>query len=241
MPATPLVIAHRGASAARPPGNTVEAFRAAFALGADWVELDVRRTADGALAVHHDAELVDGRRLVDVTAADLPPGVPLLAAALEACEGMGVNVEIKNAPVDPDWDQSRWIADETVRYLGGRDPATVLVTSFELGTIDRVRALAPDLPTGFLTVDLQDPARAVRVASEGGHATLNPWDGFVTPELVRLAHDAGLDLHVWTVNDPDRMRALVSLGVAGIISDTPDVARTVVDGGTTGSAGAADQ
>ena len=56
----PLVIGHRGASAARPE-NTVEAFRHAAELGADWVELDVRRTADDALVVHHDAELPDGR------------------------------------------------------------------------------------------------------------------------------------------------------------------------------------
>lgn len=239
--ATPLVIAHRGASAACPPGNTVEAFRTALALGADWVELDVRRTADRALAVHHDASLADGRLLADVAAADLPPDVPLLARALEACEGMGVNVEIKNVPGDPDWDETRRIADETVRHLEGRDPATLLVTSFELGAIDRVRALAPDLPTGFLAFDLEDPSRAVRAASRGGHTALNPWDGFVTPELVRQARDAGLELHVWTVNDPDRMRALVSLGVAGIISDTPDVLRTVVDGGTTLPGGATDQ
>lgn len=228
-PAPPLVIAHRGASATRPPGNTVEAFLAARDLGADWVELDVRRTADGALAVHHDAELADGRRLVDVEASDLPPEVPLLAAALEACDGMGVNVEIKNAPVDPDWDEARRIADETVRQLDGRDPATLLVTCFELGTIDRVRALAPGLRTGFLAFDLEDPIRAVRAAAEHGHATLNPWDPYVTPELVRLAHDAGLDLHVWTVNDPGRMQELMDLGVAGIITDTPDVLRSVVD------------
>ena len=62
MGAVPLVVAHRGASAAHPPGNTVAAFAAAVALGADWVELDVRLTADGALVVHHDPDLPDGRR-----------------------------------------------------------------------------------------------------------------------------------------------------------------------------------
>lgn len=85
-----LVVAHRGASAAHPPGNTLEAFRAAIALGADWVELDVRPTADGRLAVQHDAELADGRTIAAVDAAALPGWVPLLDAALDACAGMGV-------------------------------------------------------------------------------------------------------------------------------------------------------
>ncbi len=67
-----LVIAHRGASAARPE-NTLEAFRHAATLGADWVELDVRRTADDRLTVHHDAVLPDGRAIVHLAAGDLPP------------------------------------------------------------------------------------------------------------------------------------------------------------------------
>src|SRR2546425_413652 len=99
------IIAHRGASAAYPE-NTVEAFRAAGELGATWVELDVRRTSDGRLAVHHDAHLPDGRAIVDVAADDLPPAVPSLAVALEACAPLGVNVEIKNSPNDVDFDPS---------------------------------------------------------------------------------------------------------------------------------------
>src|SRR3954453_22244315 len=71
----PLVIAHRGASAAFPE-NTVEAFEGASRLGADWVELDVRRTADGLLAVHHDARLGGGRAVVELPASALPASVP---------------------------------------------------------------------------------------------------------------------------------------------------------------------
>ncbi len=62
--AMPAVIAHRGASKAFAE-NTVAAFRGALAMGADMVELDVRRTADGRLAVHHDARLPDGRAICD--------------------------------------------------------------------------------------------------------------------------------------------------------------------------------
>jgi glycerophosphoryl diester phosphodiesterase len=222
------VIAHRGASEAEPPGNTLPAFRAAAALGADWVELDVRRTADGGLAVHHDAELADGRPIVALAAADLPSEVPSLAAALDACAGMGVNVEIKNAPVDPDWDESRRIADDVVRVLAGRDPEGLLVTSFDPGTLDRVRALDRRLPTGLLVhpgLGLDD---AVALAAERGHRAVHPWDPTVTEALVSAAHRRGLAVNVWTVNDPGRMRTLAAWGVDGIITDRPDLARAVV-------------
>ena len=72
------VFAHRGASATQTE-NTVAAFAAAVAMGADGVELDVRRTADGALAVHHDAHLPDGRLLCEVATSALPSHVPSLA------------------------------------------------------------------------------------------------------------------------------------------------------------------
>src|SRR5256885_6732148 len=107
------IIAHRGASAAYRE-NTVAAFRGAGPLGANWVELDVRRTADGALAIHHDAHLPDGRAVVDLAAADLPSPVPSLADALEACAPLGVNVEIKNSPQDVDFDPAAALVEPVV-------------------------------------------------------------------------------------------------------------------------------
>ena len=89
----PLVIAHRGASAVAPE-NTVEAFRAAADLGADWVELDVHLTDDGVLAVHHDYEVEGHGPIAERAFAVLPRHVPTLPAALEACGSMGVNVEV---------------------------------------------------------------------------------------------------------------------------------------------------
>ncbi|HLU41847.1 MAG TPA: glycerophosphodiester phosphodiesterase, partial [Microthrixaceae bacterium] len=73
-----LVIAHRGASADHRE-NTIEAFHGAREQGADWVELDVRRSADGALVVHHDPVYADGRTVARVAADDRPDHVPLLA------------------------------------------------------------------------------------------------------------------------------------------------------------------
>jgi len=65
------------------------------------VELDARRTAEGDVIVHHDAHLADGRAIVELGAHDLPEHVCSLADALDACEGMSVNIEIKNWPDDP--------------------------------------------------------------------------------------------------------------------------------------------
>jgi glycerophosphoryl diester phosphodiesterase len=226
-----LVIAHRGASRAHPPGNTLAAFRSARALGADWVELDVRRTADGALAVHHDAHLEDGRAIVAVLADDLPDEVPLLADALAACDGLGVNVEIKNAPGEPDFDEQRTVAGQVLASVDGAERARHLVTSFDPFTLARVRELDPAVPIGLLAFDLQDPTPTVERAVELGCVALNPWDPYVTEGLVARCRSAGLDVNVWTVNDTDRMKEMLELGVTGIITDTPDVLRALVDGG----------
>ena len=114
-PPPTAVIAHRGASRAAPE-NTVEAFLTAARMGADAVELDVRRTADGVLVVHHDPRLADTRVIVATPYRDLPAHVPTLAAALDACAGMWVNVEIKNDAEEPDFDPTDSIADDTIAH-----------------------------------------------------------------------------------------------------------------------------
>ena len=91
------VIAHRGAWA-RHRENTLEAFVEARRLGADGVELDVRASADGALVVHHDAEIPGVGGVARLTVAELPAWVPLVSAALDACAGMTTVLEIKNLP-----------------------------------------------------------------------------------------------------------------------------------------------
>src|SRR4051812_38351540 len=182
--AKPLVIAHRGASAARPE-NTVEAFRHAAELGADWVELDVRRTADGALVIHHDAVLPDGRTIVELAASDLPASVASFADAMTACAGMGVNIEIKNVPPDPDFDPGDAVARRVAELLLAGDVLgdialdDILVTSFNPRTVALVRELAPVVPTGQLLFDLSDPelaAASIERAASDGHVAVNPWD-----------------------------------------------------------------
>lgn len=219
--------AHRGASRAERE-NTVAAFAAAVRLGADGVELDVRRTADGALAVHHDAALADGRRLCDLTAADLPADVPLLEAAFDACGDLVVNVEIKNLPGEPDFDPDESIASAVARWVvGGGLHERVLVSSFNRKAIDRCLAVDGSVPTAFLVTLAPDRDLAGRVVDQTrrhGHRALHPHHVGVTPHLVELCRAVGLACNTWTVDDPQRMRELADLGVDAIVTNVPDVA-----------------
>lgn len=223
-----LVVAHRGASAAHPPGNTLEAFRAAAALGADWVELDVRLTADRALAVHHDPDLPDGRAIAALAADDLPAWVPLLDAALDACGPLGVNVELKADVVGSPVPMVEGVVAE-LRRRG--DPSRWLLTSFDWTIMGMARHLAPELATGLLFFDPRLAEPAVADAAREGHSAVNPWDPAVDAAFVRLAHEAGVAVNVWTVDGPERIGELAALGVDGVITNVPDVARAVLSGG----------
>jgi glycerophosphoryl diester phosphodiesterase len=233
--ANPTVIAHRGASAAHPPGNTVAALAAAGPLGATWVELDVRRTADGVLAVHHDPHTADGLLLGAAAFADLPDDIPNLDAALDACRGLGVNVEIKNSPEEPDFDRSLTAAAQVVDVLrrrNGTQPTDFLVSSFHFDTIERVHDLDPDLPTAFLVI-APEPELLERAAA-GGHAAVHPWHGLVNAETMALARQLGLQVNVWTVDEPDQIRSLAALGVDGVVTNVPDVAVATLAGTSSG-------
>ena len=147
-----LVIAHRGASRAEPE-NTVAAFRRAVEMGAEGIELDVRRTADDALVVHHDAALADGRVICETVVSELPDHVPSLSVALDACDGAFVNVEIKNDPSEPDFDPTEWVAHRTVLELGTRDAGPRwLVSSFRLRDGRHRSAPGASVRTAWLVV-----------------------------------------------------------------------------------------
>jgi glycerophosphoryl diester phosphodiesterase len=200
----PLIIAHRGA--ARPethPENTVAAFRRARAVASDWVELDVRRTADAQTAVHHDPHLADGRAIVSLRRHEVPDDVP---------------------------DPTHWLAHAVVEATRTADPpVSVLVSSFNIDVIDHVRALAPSLPTALLTFGLDDPVAVIALCVSRGHRALHPFDATVDEELVDTAHAAGLAVNVWTVDRPDRIAALAEMGVDGICTNVPDIARHVLE------------
>ncbi len=154
--------------------------------------------------------------------------MPTLAEALDACGDLVVNIEIKNWPDDVDFDPTEAVAEAVVAEVDRRDAhARILVSSFHRPTIDRVRALAPALPTAYLHVHL-DGATALAEAVEHGHGALHPWFGWVTAELVASAHEVGVAVNTWTVDDPDEIARLAALGVDGIVTNVPDVALQVL-------------
>ena len=218
------VIAHRGASSARPE-NTIEAFVAARSLGADGVELDVRRTRDGAAVVHHDAVLADGRPICGLALAQVPLEVPRLAEALEACSGMTVNVEIKNVPSDDDFDPEQLLAHQVVSTVERAGlSGQVIVSSFGFAAIDRVRELAPGLRTAWLVTDRGEAAPLIERAAAAGHLGIHPRWPMVDDTFMELARAAGLFVNAWTVNDPETIRRLADLGADGVVTDVPDIA-----------------
>lgn len=221
------ILGHRGASAAH-PDNSLPAFAAAVAAGADGVELDVRRTADGELALRHDPVLADGRLVLETAAHDLPDDVPLLAAALDVLQPLAtVNIEIKNLPGEADFDDTEWVADAVVALLAERgelDDGRILVSSFHRPTIDHVHRRAPQLATAWVLAELRDPDAVISRTAELGHVAIHPHHAFVNEALVDAAHAAGLAVNTWTCDDPDRIRWLASVGVDAIVANDPAAA-----------------
>ena len=207
----PVVHAHRGSPdpALGIRENTLEAFFRARRLGADGVELDVRRTADGALAVHHDP----GARGIRPGLPSWPLGPtspsrwPCSAEALDACAGLELNIEIKNLPGEPGFDPGERMAREVGDWWPGptgvRD---VVVSSFWPGSLEAVHAVRPEMPTGLLVASWFDPSAGVAMAVGARCRALHPHAStWSTGALVEEAHAAGLAVAAWTVNDPVRV------------------------------------
>ena len=121
-----------------------------------------------------------GRLIVETAAADLPPIVPTLGAALDACAGMGVNIEIKNLPGDPDFDAGRVGGRGVVAEVRHRRSSHrgCSVSSFHLPTIDRVASLDPVASDRACSRRLRRPGPARRPhPAPSATGLLNPWDG----------------------------------------------------------------
>jgi glycerophosphoryl diester phosphodiesterase len=228
MAGRPLVLAHRGASRAAPE-NTIEAFALARDLGADGVELDVRRTADDVLVVHHDPAhdgfgVLATRPFAELR--DAHPDIPTLAEALAACKGMLVNVEVKCLPWEDDADDDVRSVMRAVVAAVIADAPDSIISSFDLVAVDACRSFAPELATAWLT-SRQDVASAAATAAEHGHAWLHP-DGRSAlaggASGIAAAHDLGVRVDVWIVDAPDDIRALADAGVDAIVTNVPDIA-----------------
>lgn len=222
----PLVIAHRGASAEFPE-NTMQAFAAARAVGADGIELDVRVSADDVLVLHHDAHLADGRLVRSVDASDLPASIPTLGEVLLGTTGLFVNIEIKNAPSEAGHDPDHGVSVAVAGLVAGMDAHDrTLVSSFELDSILNIRSVDSTIALAWLTWGEADPAALIGRAAEHQLQAINPHERQVDRAFVERAHGAGLGVYVWTVDSVERALELADHGVDGIITNDP---RSLVD------------
>ena len=230
----PLVIAHRGASGYATE-NSLAAFTLARDMGADGVELDVQLSSDGVPVVFHDYDL---SRLFNIRTklSAMPLGelkrlrlgddgtIPTLEEALDVTRGLGVNIELKGEG----WPTGR--LERTVLTCMKRMKTTerVIVSSFNPLMLANVRAYAAlrgwQVKTAFL-FDPRSRRRWLRNASAGyilRTDALNPCRDAVNAESVARWHRSGFGVMVWTVNEPDEMKTMLSHGVDAIITNFPD-------------------
>lgn len=227
------ILAHRGSPTSPVHENTVAAVSAALADGASGVEVDLRLTADGVLAVCHDADLgrVGSQPLPVATTSweELRAAAPRLARVewiLAAAAGRRVVLELKTAPVR----SAEVLVERLLGLHAAGLPMDVTVSSFDGALVRSVRALAPPhlrLRTALLG-DTGCLAPAVlRRAVLGGHDQVHPHvsDLLADPETVAAAHDVGVAVVPWTVNAPRDLRRCALLGVDAVITDVPAAAR----------------
>ena len=224
-----LVIAHRGASGYAPE-NTLKAFRTAWKMSADMIELDAQETSDGHLVCIHDFDLprtTNGEGYVgeltyrEIKELDAGQGerVPLLSEVLDfARDRIGVNIEVKALNVE-----KRILELVTEREMLD----SVIFSSFMHNTVRVIKNLNAYARTAIILSEPRDDA--VRYTLDLGANAINPPFETLTPELVTGAHEARLEVFPYTMNDASSMRKLLSIGVDGLITDLPDVCVKVVE------------
>ncbi len=237
------VVAHRGA-AGKAPENTLAAVRQAIEDETDWVEIDVQETADGRVVVVHDSDFMklsgvplktwegsfEQVRQIDVGswfgAEFADQRVPTLREVLEMARGRaGVVIELKYYGHDQALEQRVVDIVEETNMV-----SEVAVMSLKYEAIQKMRQLRPEWPLGLLS------ATALGDLAGLDADFLAVSSGMAKPGFIRRAHAAGKQVFVWTVNDPVAMSRMISLGVDGVITDEPEMAREVLaDRGEMGS------
>jgi glycerophosphoryl diester phosphodiesterase len=230
-----LIVAHRGAAGAAPE-NTIAAVRRAIADGADWVEIDVQETRNGEVVVVHDSDFMklagdpikvwdaDLERIqqIDVGSWFNPSfsdqRVPTLARVLEEIRGKSkLVIELKYYGHDEALEQRVVDVVEAAGMAGD-----VVVMSLKLPGIEKLKALRPDWTAGLLA------ATAVGDLSRLNVDFLAVNAGMADPRFIRRARAAGKPVFVWTINDALSLSHWMSLGVDGVITDEPALAREVL-------------
>lgn len=230
------IIAHRGAAGLRPE-NTMAAVRKAIEDGADWVEIDVQENADGTVIVAHDSDFMklagNPLKVWNATSGDLASidigswygpdyageRTPLLRDVLLAAEGRAkVLIELKYYGHDVDLE--RRVA-AVVDEVGMAEDIAVM--SLKVAGLQKMRTVKPVWRSGVLA------AKSIGnlAGMEADFLAVNT--GQVSLRLIAAAHEAGKDVYVWTVDDPVTMSRMISMGVDGLITNQPALAREVME------------
>jgi len=231
--ARPLLIAHRGAPRERPE-NTLPSFLRALELGADGIELDVHRSRDGILVVHHDevprAIAPSGRlagRRIDALTFDELQGfavggsalIPTLDEVLALVKGRALLfIEMKGAGVEE---------DVVKAILASAAPERCAVHGFDHAAVRRVHEMAPGIRCGILFD--RAPLDAAAAMRESGALDVWPQWALVDAPLVDAVHAAGGRVIPWTVNRAEAARTLAGLGVDGICTDVLPTVREALE------------
>ena len=223
------VIGHRGA-AALARENTLDAIEAGLAAGAAGVEVDVRRSTDGALVLMHDPDVgrtTGGRGRVDqMSLAQLRDlGVPTLAEVLATVPREALLIlELKGHPWEAGYDPAEPAAHALTAALRDDGDRRVVVSSFNPVALGVVRGSVQRCRTAVLTGAAFDLSTNLAAAVDGGHDECHVPDALIDETFVERAHGAGKRVVVWTVNDPERLRWLEAARVDGVITDDPTAA-----------------
>ena len=230
------ITAHRGSSRTAPE-NTIPAIEAAVEEMADSVEIDVQMTADGVVVLGHDASLkrVAGvnRSIASMTFEELEKldvgswfsseyagtRIPSLSEVLELCsQKTGLNIEIKYVGKNSELPEK---TAEMVREYGMENQC--VITSTNLSYLKRVKEALPEIRTGYII-----SAAYGNFYSSEDVDFISIRSGFVTSALMQNAHEQGKAVYAWTVNTKSELERLTLLGVDGIITDRPVLAREIV-------------
>lgn len=230
-----LILAHRGLPGPSRPEGSAAAVTAALAGGADGVEVDLRLTADGVLAVSHDPTL--GRltgAFVDVATASWQElaataaarGVDLARAEdlLALLDGRRAVLEVKQPPAGRVHETARAVAD-----LVRRSDLDLRVSSFDATVLGAVRGQRAGVRTALLGDVGETATTLLRRALEAGHDEVHPHvvPLLQQPHVVAAAHACGVAVVPWTVNRRRDLRRLERLGVDAVITDVPEAARAL--------------
>jgi glycerophosphoryl diester phosphodiesterase len=214
-----LIVAHRGGKS-RWHENTVEAIEEAILSGADMVEFDLRRTADGEIVVHHD-EVIGGRSLVEMKysealrrSSDLGYRIPRASEVLDiASERIRIDIELKESGYEE-------VVLRLVFDRGFRS-SDFVVTSFEVAALERVKHVSAGVRTGLLVYGVTGK-EALERFNHTGADFLGPDYELLNELTLSAAAATEVPLLPWTVNDPVAIRTLLcSPAVIGIITDEP--------------------